>query len=268
MAHDLAVCYRICPKPPKPNVLGLTDKLDVVASGLSSFKRSIGPLRVKLWIILDDCPPEYLKLVKRRLYNVDHDIISGQWRSINGTLLKQIEVLTTQTDAPFCYFAEDDYLFKPGGMAAAHRFMRLHPFVDAISLAYHSDYNRRWVDRINEREYEFEGIVWKRQVASTSSFMIRRDSLIESAPTIRTFVDGNSDLGFWMALTKLRVFNPWVLVRGWGDGRFIPGSMALAWWHCRDQILNGRKLLLFAPQPSLATHMEAGSSALGFRYEE
>ena len=75
-------------------------------------------------------------------------------------------------------------------------------------------------------------------------------------------------MGLWMALTKLRVFNPWCSIRGFGDGKFIPGSQALAWRHAWRYILFGKRRTLWAPIPTLATHMEKRSAALDVDWEQ
>ena len=59
--HDLAVAYRIYPSVSRP-ALGLPfsdDKYRLSEICLHSFKESLGSLRVKVWAILDGCPPEY-----------------------------------------------------------------------------------------------------------------------------------------------------------------------------------------------------------------
>lgn len=264
--YDLAVCYRISPNPnPKPNILGRVTKLCIVQAGLRSFREAIGELDAHITVILDGCP-EWQKMVEEELRGLECSFVHTDHIGITGTLLKQIEILS-HADADFVYFAEDDYLFHPKALEDAHRFLRSHQ-VDALSLAYHPDYNRRWVDNIKEEGICFEGRTWKKQVANTSSFMIRRSSLLEAAAVIGTFsskfIGGNSDLGFWMALTKLRVANPLTLILGWKDGRFIPGSVVLSWLHCWRQILFGRTFTLYAPMRTLATHMEADCRAVGW----
>ena len=98
--------------------------------------------------------------------------------------------------------------------------------------------------------------------------MIRQPALVETSGVFKTYCQGNSDLGLWMALTKLRVFNPWCCIRGFGDGKFIPGSQALAWWHAWRYLLFGKRRTLWAPIPTLATHMESRSAAPGVDWEQ
>ena len=59
-SYDVAVAYRIYPKmsSPTPPVFA-EDKLQLSEFCLKSFKNSLGGLRVKLWVLLNNCPPVY-----------------------------------------------------------------------------------------------------------------------------------------------------------------------------------------------------------------
>ena len=61
---DLAVCYRIYPRLAANTILGFTDKLALVQLNLETFKEAIGNLKIKMWVLLDNCPPAYPELVK------------------------------------------------------------------------------------------------------------------------------------------------------------------------------------------------------------
>ena len=244
---DLAVCYRIYPGVSANPILGFKDKLALVQLNLETFKEAIGDLKVKMWVLLDNCPPAYQELVAALFPGMPMEIIKlngeGNW----ATFVRQIGILGGQRDADLVYFAEDDYLYLPRSLELAVAFLKRHPEADALTLADHSDYHRRYVDRIRSRRHMEDGRCWRTVVATAMSFMIRREVLIETGDVFKTYGRGNSDLGLWMALTKLRVFNPWCCVRGFGDGIFIPGSQALAWWHAWRYILFGRRRTLWAP---------------------
>jgi hypothetical protein len=265
---DLAVCYRIYPRVSANPILGFTDKLALVQLNLETFKEAMGDLKVKIWVLLDNCPPAYPALVKAIFPHTPMELIELGGEGNGATFIRQIDLLAGQQDSGLVYFAEDDYLYLPRSLEQAVAFMRRHPEADALTLADHSDYHRRYVDRIRSREYTDEGRRWRTVVATALTFMMRRQALIESADVLKTYCRGNSDLGLWMALTKLRVFNPWCCLRGFGDGKFIPGSQALAWWHTWRYILFGKRRTLWAPLPTLATHMEQRSSALGVDWEQ
>jgi len=65
--YDLAVAYRIYPEVSKPaQSLPFGDnKLRQAEICLQTFRQSLGPLRVKLWAILDGCPQDYRLLFER-----------------------------------------------------------------------------------------------------------------------------------------------------------------------------------------------------------
>jgi hypothetical protein len=265
---DLAVCYRIYPRVSANPILGFTDKLALTQLNLETFKAAMGNLKIKMWLLLDNCPPAYPELVESIFPHTALELIPLGGEGNEATFVRQIDLLAGQQESELVYFAEDDYLYLPGSLEQAVTFMRRHPEVDALTLADHSDYHRRYVDRIRSREHVEDGRRWRTVVATALTFMIRRQALTETAGVFKTFCAGNSDLGLWMALTKLRVFNPWCCIRGFSDGKFIPGSQALAWWHAWRYILLGKPRTLWAPIPTLATHMEKRSAALGVDWEQ
>jgi hypothetical protein len=56
---DLAVAYRVYPGISKEPAVHADDKLRLAELCLRSFKEALGTLRVKVWALLDGCPPEY-----------------------------------------------------------------------------------------------------------------------------------------------------------------------------------------------------------------
>ncbi len=265
---DLAVCCRIYPGLSGDPILKFGDKLILVQLNLESIREAAGNLKIKLWVLLDNCPAAYAELVRSIFPNTEIELISlggeGNW----ATFSRQIDILSAQRDADLVYFAEDDYLHLPGALEDAVAFLKTHPEADALTLADHADYHRRYVDRIRSSRLTAAGHEWRTVVSTALTFMMRRETLLKTAGVLKTFGKGNSDLGLWMALTKLRVFNPWCLIRGFEDGKFIPGSQVLAWWHAYRYILFGKRLTLWSPTPTLATHLESRSAATGVDWEK
>ena len=63
--YDFAVAYRICPFMSRnPPPVCADSKYQLTSLCLRSFKESVGDLKVKMWVILDKCPPEYEVLVR------------------------------------------------------------------------------------------------------------------------------------------------------------------------------------------------------------
>src|SRR4051812_42796696 len=61
---DLAVCYRIYPGVSRDPLFGFKEKLPLARLNLETFKESLGGLKIKLWVLLDNCPPTYAELFK------------------------------------------------------------------------------------------------------------------------------------------------------------------------------------------------------------
>lgn len=256
--HDLAVCYRIYPGLSGKPAFDLKDKLTMVQLNLRSFKAALGTLRVKMWVLLDVCPPAYRELVTELFGGPDLEIIELKTRTGNeGTFLRQLDILCTQTAADLVYFAEDDYLYLPEALQIAVNFMQRHPEADFLTLFYHLDYQRKYVHQFRGQEHLESGRTWRTVASTCLTFMAWREGLVTSRSTFMTYARRNSDLGLWLALTKNRVINPLHAVLSLQNGLYFSASHALAWWHAWRQILFGRRRTLWVPTPSLATHLES-----------
>src|SRR2546426_1984482 len=111
---DLAVCYRIYPNLSRTPMLNFRDKWSLASAALHSFREGVGSLNARIWVVLDNCPPIYQELF-RSVFDPDQLVIIPLPRSGNGrTFCKQLEILCSQQDSEFVYFAEDDYLYMPG----------------------------------------------------------------------------------------------------------------------------------------------------------
>jgi hypothetical protein len=263
-AWDLAVCYRIYPRVSKNPVFSFTDKLALVRLNLESFKLALGGLRARIWILLDNCPPAYERAIRDLFPPEVLEIIALPGEGNRSTFDKQIEILSLQTDADLVYFAEDDYLYLPGSIDQAVSFFRQHTDVDFATLYDHPDYHTLQIHRLGKKTNRTTGeYCWKTVSATCLTFMSRRTILQESAWVFRTYRKGNSDLGAWIALTKKGVFDLRAIPAGLSDGRFCFASYLFAWGYAAKQILFGKRYTLWAPEPSLATHMENDGLAPG-----
>jgi hypothetical protein len=265
--NDLAVCYRIYPCVSRKPVFGFKDKLALVRLNLESFCESLGELNIKLWVLLDNCPPQYAELLESVFSEIAVDLIPLKGEGNGRTFARQIDILTRQAESDLVYFAEDDYLYLPRAMEYAVRFMRRHPQADFLTLYDHADHYSKYIHRLHGEEFVEDDHRWRMLTSTCLTFMARREAVIESAKVFTTFPK-NSDLGLWMALTKRRVANPWSWLRSLGDGLFCSISHALAWRYAWRQILFGKRRTLWVPAPSLATHMEIGGLAPGVDWEK
>src|SRR5262245_20929906 len=110
---DLAVCYRIYPRISGNPIFGFKEKLPLVQLNLETFKESLGDLKIKMWVLLDNCPPAYAELLKKIFPETAMEIIPLGGEGNGPTFRRQVDILSAQTDADLVYFAEDDYIYLP-----------------------------------------------------------------------------------------------------------------------------------------------------------
>src|SRR5208283_4729743 len=124
-AYDVAVAYRIYPKMSinRPPIFP-EDKFKLAELCLHSFKNSLGGLRVKLWVLLNDCPPEYEAMFKR-VWNPE-DLVLMRYSGVAAgtTIYEASRILREQTDAEIVYFSDDDYVYLPGEFPQAVEFLK------------------------------------------------------------------------------------------------------------------------------------------------
>jgi hypothetical protein len=259
---DLAVCYRIYPGVSGKPIFGFKEKFPMLKLNLETFKQGLGDLKVKMWVLLDSCPPSYTELLQHIFPNVEMVLIPLVKAGNGATFRKQSEILSMQTDADLVFFAEDDYIYLPRSVERTVQFMRRHPEADFASPYDHADLHTKYIHRIRGRETVEDGCRWRTTVSTCLTFMGRREAVAGAMPVINTY-NANPDLAMWMSLTKMRVGNPWSWFRSLGDGKFFAASHALAWYFGWRQILFGKRFQLWAPDPGLATHMESTGLAPG-----
>jgi hypothetical protein len=261
--YDLAVAYRICPfmsRTPPP--ICADSKFKLAALCLRSFKEALGPIKVKIWAILDNCPPEYAKLFTDLWDEEDLVLCPFPGLGNGGTFAKQIEILTQQNDAELVYLAEDDYVYLPGQFRLMLDLIRNHPDVDFCTPYDHPDYYHHDFHLHRMRLKVEQGHVWRTQNGTTCTLLTRREILKETTAVLGSFARKNSDAGIWLSLTKAHLTNPYDLLTQPFISPFRGWSMVCAWYFNWRQILFGRRYTLWVPVPSLATHMVAGLLAM------
>jgi len=252
---DLVVCYRIYPGVSRDPIFEFKDKLPLIRLNLETFKEGLGDLKIKMWVLLDNCPPAYAELLKTLFPETPMELISLGGEGNGPTFIRQVEILGAQTDADLVYFAEDDYLYLPRSLERTVNFMRRHPEADFVTPYDHADFHSKYVHRFRGAEFVEDGCRWRTVASTCLTFMARREAVAQSATAFRTY-NRNPDLAIWMALTKKRVCNPWSWIRSLGDGLFFSASHVLAWRYTWRQILFGKRRTLWSPTPALITHME------------
>ena len=254
---DLAIAYRIYPGVSKTPIVHAHDKLALSELALASFKRSCSGVSVKIWAILDSCPPEYEQLFRKYFSDEELVIVHCNKAGNGATFSLQIDKLLSQNEAEYVYLAEDDYFYLDNGMKEMIEFMNSHKDVDFITAYDHPDYYEMDFHSHREHVRAFARHHWRTATSTCLSFLARKSSLKKAERIFRTFEKKNYDTSIWMALTKRGAYNPFTILISLFSSKQLFTSLIKAWLYTPLQLLFGRKYSLWSPMPSLATHLES-----------
>jgi hypothetical protein len=268
--YDLAVAYRIYPKVSKP-AHGLPfddDKLRQAEICVRSFKESLASLKVRIWAILDSCPPEYEAMFRRYFSAEDLVVVNENSIGNAGTFRKQIDLLLKQQDAEMVYFAEDDYLYLGRDLSILIDFMRGNKDVDFVSAFDHPDDYFLDFQHFPKWVRAYDGRHWRNAASTCLTFLTTKARLAEYEGVFRSYERRNYDTGVWMSITKYRLFNVRLLIRYMMQGSFLWRMLLKCWYYNTWQNLFGRRASLWIPMPSFALHLDRHHVAPGFDLPE
>jgi hypothetical protein len=263
--YDLAVAYRIYPRVSKIPALHADNKLALADLCLRSFRASLGNLRVKIFALLDNCPPEYESLFENYFDGGDLELIRLDGIGNQSSFQRQTELLLDQNFSDAVYFAEDDYFYR-GPFAPMLDFL---PRADFISPYDHPDYYELPLHPRAQEIYAGENQHWRTAASTCMTFLTTKQMLERTEKIFATYADGNLDVSLWMSLTKQTVRNPatlWNLFHARKAGPFWHYARQ-SWRRGWRQILFGRRFELWAPIPSIATHIEKAFLAPAIDWE-
>ncbi|HEX4602647.1 MAG TPA: glycosyltransferase family 2 protein [Candidatus Angelobacter sp.] len=256
--YDVAVVYRIYPKMSKP-ALGLPfsdDKERMAEVCLQSFRRSLGDLRAKVWVLLDGCPPSYAGMFRRAF--VPEDLVLEPLPGIgnHGTFNRQIEILLHQQDAELVYFAEDDYFYLPDQFRLMTEFIQGNADADFVSPFDHMDCYTQELHRRPTWLRVFQDRHWRTAGSTCLTFLTTKSILRQTQRIFRSYARRNFDCSLWLSLTKENVLHPVDFLRWTVRQPLFAKIIAKAWFFGWPQILFGKRRKLWSPVPGVATHMD------------
>lgn len=265
--YDLSVVYRIYPGISKTPVIHSNNKYELSKVAINSFKKALGNMKVKIWIILDNCTEEYDDLFKEYLSEFNLELIKLNGVGGYATFNKQLEILLNQEFSDLVYFAEDDYLFLPNALKEAVSFINSEKEVDFLTVYDSLDYYKMKFHSYESNYKSFNERNWKTVSCTTLSFMTTKETLKNTKWVFDSYSkNDNFDSSLWMSLTKINLFDlsaiyRFILKRDRDLIRIIK-----AWAYCWKQIIFGTKYNLWAPEPSLGIHLEDGGITPEFDY--
>jgi hypothetical protein len=264
--YDVAVAYRIYPKVSKVPPIYPNDKYKLSELCLKTFKDSLGSLKVKMFVLLDNCPPSYEDLFKRYFDEQDLELIRLNGVGNRATFDMQINILLDQKFSEIIYFAEDDYLYLRDQFGSMVKFLRDEEQVDFVSPYDHLDYYV--LDLHNQKNFIklYNGHHWRTAASTCLTFLTTKPKLRKTRNVFQSYAKGNDDVSLWISLTKCKLFNPLIILQYCRTNPRFFLIILHAWQFCWRQILFGKRWNLWIPIPSLATHMESDYLAPNFSW--
>ncbi len=240
---------------------------------LKSLRRSLGSLKVKMIVLLDSCPPEYMSLFKKYFTSEELDLISLDHCGNHGTFKMQIELLLKQKYSELVYFAEDDYFYLPDEFEQMVLFAKNCPEAHFVTPYDHNDYY--FMDfhvTLNKNILFYGNKHWQTAATTCLTFLTSKKVLAKTKNVFMTYFKGNLDNAVWISLTKSHILNPFAVLRyffRWlGGEKLFLGMIKNSWIHCWKQNLFGKKWRLWVPVPAVGTHLESGTLSPGIPWKE
>lgn len=254
--YDLAVAWRIYPGVSKTPIIFPDNKFQLVKTCLQSFRLSAAGLRVRYFFILDGCPSSYNDLIRSIFDAADITIIEtpsiGNW----ATFSKQIEILLHQTDADAVYFAEDDYLYRPGEFKKMLEMLHSANDVSFLSCYVHMDTFTHPIHQHPKEQRLVNGQQWKTDSSTCLTFLTTKQTLLATKDVLLTYSKGNNDCAVWLVLTKTFVLNPLAYIRFFFTSKESFNILKMAVKYSFRYFFSGKKYKLWIPYPAIGTHLE------------
>lgn len=257
---DLAIAYRVYPGVSKTPAAFSNNKFRLAEMCLRSFQQALGGLRVKVWALLDACPKEYENLFREIFQNQTLEVLNLNKMGNEGTFGLQVDLLTSQREAEYVFFAEDDYFYFPGAMKSMLEFVRANPDADFVTPYDHPGSYELPSKLESHQVRPFAGRYWRTASSTCLTFLASKQTLARTEPLFRTYCRGNMDCPIWLALTRKHEL---ANVRLFGHNSFWMKTWLKTWLWGYRTILFDKRYHLWTPLPTLATHMESTGLAPG-----
>jgi hypothetical protein len=251
---DLAVAYRVYPGISKVPAYYPADKFKLAEMCLKSFKRALGGMRARVWCLLDGCPKEYESMFRDVLQGHALEIMNLNKIGNEATFGLQLDLLCNQTEAEYVYFAEDDYFYLPSALETMVAFMRENADVNFVTPYDHPDTYETSTQLERYLVRPFANHYWRTASSTCLTFLASATSIQRTEAIFRTYCRGNMDCPVWLSLTQKYELADF---RVHGANWFRIKTWLKTWLWGYRAILLGKRYRLWAPLPTLATHMES-----------
>jgi hypothetical protein len=264
---DLIIVYRVYPGIAKNPLMYNQDKRSLAELCFASMVQALSGVKAKLFVILDNCP-EYSEFFLKHWPDQNIEFIFNIPSAGNaGTFRQQAEILMGYTIEQPVYFAEDDYLYRPGAFRAMLDMLQSSK-ADFITPYDHPDYYSMPLHSLFEKKAILQdGIrAWHKRYSTCLTFMTRAGILANTWAVFSTYcTKKNFDSSIWFVLTGIRLLNPYFLLLQPSWYMLTVYTKAILFTPL--QLFIGKRYLLIAPSPAVATHFETGYTSPGFDWQ-
>lgn len=264
--YDMTVAWRIYPGVSKKPIIFPENKFLLARTSIISFIKSVTDLKVKYYFILDGCPDSYEQMIRSLITKEDVVIVKtdkiGNW----ATFKKQIEILTTQSESEVVYFAEDDYLYKPGEFHKMIRLLKQGNGYEFVSCYEHMDTFSHPIHQHPKKIINFVEQEWHTDSSTCLTFLTTKKILKGTASLFLTYSNGNNDCAVWLVITKQFILNPISYIRFYFSSRESFNILKMAVKYSFKFFFKTPKYNLWVPHPAIGTHLESGLESPGVNW--
>ncbi len=258
MKSKLAICYRVYPGISKIPAIFSDNKLKLTEFALASFVRAINfsNLKVKIWVILDNCDINYINLFENYLKDFEYELIDIPKSGNAATFGMQMNILSNQNFSEYIYFAEDDYFYLPDSLLEIIKILE-HNLAEFVTPYEHPDlYNLKFHNYKKKKlKFDFSNYTWLESASTTMTFMTTKTYLKKYWNNFKSYTHKNFDASLWLSITKYNVRNPIKILSHILDNLQYLQIYTKLFYFSPFAFL-GKKARLLCPAPSLATHLD------------
>ncbi len=256
---DVVIAYRCYPWISKKPKYRNDDKLMMIKFGLKSLVLCLWNLKAKFFIIADWIPEKWEKEIVDVIWKHDYEYIYTQSIWNVSTRNKQIDILLMQNDAQIVYFAEDDYLYQNNWEFKEWIELLKNKKADFVTLFDHPDYYVWNYHRVKHEYIVTEKRIWRTVPSTCLTFMTTKHNLKNTEKQLRLFWKWSCyDHTMRLIITHYNLYrimdiNLKEKFRKIPVERLYLIITRFYWW---KYIIKNKRLKLYAPTPSICTHLE------------
>lgn len=253
--YDITIAYRIYPLISKVPAIYPEDKFKMSEICIKSFANAIKDLKAYIYVILDNCPKEYINLFQDNLKNHHLEFIEVGGIGNGNTFGLQLDLLSnSKTD--FVYFAEDDYFYLENSITNLLDFTK-NKKIDFATPYDHLDYYEHQLHKGDSNKITYKNVDYYERKTTTMTFLANRLKLKEHYDLFLTYKHNNWDNSMWLAITTKNFisFSEFLRLSLFDMQMF---KMYIKYFlHTPKKIFNNaNKSNLYCPHPGTATHLD------------